>query len=42
MSAGGRAPRNNVAYSKPQEPAFLKAFKSKVGYKEPATIGELS
>ena len=40
--SGGRAPRKNVAYNKPHEPAFLKAFKAKVGYKEPATVGEFS
>ncbi len=38
--AGGRAHSKNVSWSKPQEPSFLKAFKDKVGYKEPATIGE--
>lgn len=32
------APRRNVAYSKPAEPSFLRAFKQKVGYKEPETI----
>ena len=37
--SGGRAPGKNVTWSKPQEPAFLKAFKDKVGYREPVTIG---
>ena len=32
-------PSRNVAYKKPEEPSFLKAFKSKVGYREPATVG---
>ena len=41
-TSGGRAPRKNVAYTKPHEPAFLKAFKTKVGYKEPASVGEFS
>lgn len=31
-------PRRNVAYNKPAEPSFLRAFKQKVGYKEPETI----
>lgn len=31
-------PSRNVAFTKPDEPAFLKKFKAKVGYKEPATI----
>ena len=34
-------PSKNVAYVKPGEPSFLKAFKAKVGYKEPATVGTL-
>ena len=29
-----------MAYIKPAEPSFLKSFKEKVGYKEPANIGE--
>ena len=33
-------PSRNVAFTKPEEPSFLKKFKAKVGYKEPATIGE--
>ena len=32
-------PSRNVAYKKPAEPPFLKAFKDKVGYKEPIGIG---
>ena len=31
-------PRRNVAYNKPAEPSFLRAFKQKVGYKEPEPI----
>ena len=34
------APNRNVAWIKPQEPSFLKAFKNKVGYREPDTIGK--
>lgn len=30
--------RKNVAYTRPDEPNFIKALKSKVGYKEPSTI----
>ena len=33
-------PSRNVAFTKPDEPSFLKKFKAKVGYKAPATIGE--
>lgn len=36
--SGGRAHSKNVSWSKPQEPSFLKAFKEKVGYREPSTI----
>ncbi|XP_064394847.1 uncharacterized protein KIAA1143-like isoform X2 [Halichondria panicea] len=36
--SGGRAPSKNVTWTKPQEPTFLKAFKDKVGYKEPVSI----
>ena len=32
------APRRNVAFTKPSEPSFLKAFKQRVGYKNPDTI----
>ena len=32
------APRRNVAFTKPAEPNFLKAFKERVGYKSPDTI----
>lgn len=32
------APRRNVAFAKPAEPKFLKAFKDRVGYKSPDTI----
>lgn len=32
------APRRNVAFTKPAEPNFLKAFKQRVGYKAPDTI----
>ena len=32
------APKRNVAYNKPSEPSFVRAFKRKVGYKEPETI----
>ena len=32
------APRRNVAFTKPAEPSFLKAFKQRVGYKTPDTI----
>jgi len=32
------APKRNVAYTKPSEPSFLKAFKERVGYKAPDTI----
>jgi len=32
------APRRNVAFTKPAEPSFLKAFKQRVGYKAPDTI----
>ena len=32
------APRRNVAFAKPAEPKFLKAFKERVGYKSPDTI----
>ena len=34
--------RRNVAYTKPDEPNFIKALKSKVGYKEPSTVGRIS
>ena len=34
------APKKNVAYMKPEEPSFLKSFKAKVGYKEPASLGK--
>lgn len=34
------APNRNVAWIKQQEPSFLKAFKAKVGYREPDTIGK--
>ena len=34
------APNRKVAWIKPQEPSFIKAFKSKVGYREPETIGK--
>lgn len=34
--------RKNVAYTRPDEPNFIKALKSKVGYKEPSTIGMTS
>lgn len=30
--------RRNVAYSKPNEPNFIKALKTKVGYIEPSTV----
>ena len=33
-------PSRNVTFNKPAEPAFLKAFKSKVGYKEPVGLGK--
>lgn len=32
------APRRNIAYNKPAEPSFVRAFKQKVGYKEPESI----
>ena len=32
------APRRNVAFNKPADPSFLKAFKQRVGYKNPDTI----
>ena len=32
------APKRNVKFDKPEDPSFLKAFKSKVGYKEPDSI----
>lgn len=32
--AGWTGKRVNVAFSKPEEPAFLKRFKERVGYKE--------
>ena len=32
------APKRNVAYTKPGDPSFLKAFKERVGYKAPDTI----
>lgn len=32
------APRRNVAFNKPSEPNFIKAFKQRVGYKAPDTI----
>ena len=35
------APSRKVAWIKPQEPSFIQAFKAKVGYKEPDTIGKL-
>jgi len=35
------APSRNIAYVKQEEPSFLKAFKAKVGYREPATVGTL-
>lgn len=36
--AGSSAPKRNVKFNKPEDPSFLKAFKSKVGYKEPDSI----
>lgn len=30
-----------MTFIKPAEPSFLKAFKAKVGYKEPVGIGRL-
>ena len=32
------APKRNVAYDRPSEPNFIKAFKEKIGYKEPDPI----
>nr|XP_045608224.1 uncharacterized protein KIAA1143 homolog [Procambarus clarkii] len=38
--AGWTGKRMNVAYSKPQEPAFLTRFKEQVGYKEDNGISD--
>ena len=31
-----------MAFSKPEEPSFLREFKAKVGYREPATVGRFT
>lgn len=33
-TAGGGKKSSGISWNKPSEPAFLKAFKEKVGYKE--------
>ena len=38
MSIFNMAPKRNVKFTQPEVPSFLKKFKERVGYKEPANI----